>query len=33
MEKVKFLEMKIRFYVTKDGAIKQDIDSKFGFVE
>ncbi|BEM86450.1 MULTISPECIES: hypothetical protein [Serratia] len=29
MEKVKFLEMKIRFYVTKDGAIKQDIDSKF----
>nr|WP_213680098.1 hypothetical protein [Serratia marcescens] len=29
MEKVKFLEMKIRFYVTKEGAIKQDIDSEF----
>lgn len=29
MDKVKFMEMNIRFYVTKDGSIKQDIDSKF----
>lgn len=29
MDKVKFLEMKIRFYVTNDGSIKQDIDTKF----
>ena len=31
LDKVKFMEMKVSFYVTKEGSIKQEID--FGFMK